>query len=106
MGMNHASSDRTNSSSRGPTQLPYPRVPTASSPVPYDLPPEPSYPTIKKKRKRADARQLEALNGMYARTAFPSPEERQQLARDLDMSARSVQIWLVHTFIYTTCINF
>ncbi|KAJ4483192.1 hypothetical protein J3R30DRAFT_3668554 [Lentinula aciculospora] len=50
-------------------------------------------PTIKKKRKRADANQLKVLNDTYARTAFPSTEERQALAKLLDMSARSVQIW-------------
>ena len=79
------------------------RAPTAPSPVLNDVPSETQEPTIKK-RKRADARQLEALNRMYARTAFPSTEERQQLARDLDMSARSVQIWLVHAFVYIRCI--
>jgi homeobox protein YOX1/YHP1 len=52
-------------------------------------------PTIKKKRKRADAAQLKILNETYARTAFPSTEERQALAKELDMSARSVQIWRV-----------
>ena len=106
--MSHASLDRTTPSSGGATQLPNVRVPTAPSPVPYNVPSESrtetTEPTIKKKRKRADARQLEALNGVYARTAFPSTEERQQLARDLDMSARSVQIWLAHTFLYTACI--
>ncbi|KAG8213711.1 hypothetical protein J3R82DRAFT_10411 [Butyriboletus roseoflavus] len=50
-------------------------------------------PVIKKKRKRADAAQLKVLNETYARTAFPSTEERAELARKLDMSARSVQIW-------------
>jgi hypothetical protein len=54
-------------------------------------------PTIKKKRKRADAAQLKVLNETYARTAFPSTEERAELAKKLDMSARSVQIWLVYT---------
>ena len=106
MAMSHVSYlDRTNPSSRNTTQLPYARVPvpTAPSPVPFDVPPEVSEPTIKKKRKRADARQLEALNRMYARTAFPSTEERQQLARDLDMSARSVQIWLALP-LFVTCI--
>ena len=103
MGMNHASLDPTTSSSRGPTQLPNACVPSAPSPVPHDVPSETAEPTIKK-RKRADARQLEALNGVYARTAFPSTEERQQLARDLDMSAGSVQNWLAHTFLYTTSI--
>ena len=80
------------------------RAPTAPSPVLNDVPSETQEPTIKKKRKRADARQLEALNRMYVRTAFPSTEERQQLARDLDMSARSVQIWLVNAFVYIRCI--
>lgn len=50
-------------------------------------------PVIKKKRKRADAAQLKVLNEVYARTAFPSTEERAELAKKLDMSARSVQIW-------------
>lgn len=52
-------------------------------------------PVLKKKRKRADAAQLKVLNDTYQRTAFPSTEERNELARMLDMSARSVQIWLV-----------
>ena len=106
MGMNHAYLDHTTSSSRGPTQLPNACVPISTSPVLHDVPTATAEPTIKKKRKRADARQLEALNGVYARTAFPSTEERQQLARDLDMSARSVQIWLAHAFLYPTYINF
>ena len=100
MEMNHASFERTASISRGPMQLPYAPVLTAPPPAPFDVPHETSDPTIKKKRKRADARQLEALNGVYTRTAFPSTEERQQLARDLDMSARSVQIWLAHAFVF------
>ena len=50
-------------------------------------------PPIKRKRKRADAAQLEVLNKTYNRTAFPSTEERIALAKMLDMSARSVQIW-------------
>jgi hypothetical protein len=103
MAMSHASLERNIPSSRLAPQLPYARGPPAPSPVPFDIPAETPEPTIKKKRKRADARQLEALNRMYARTAFPSTEERLQLAKDLDMSARSVQIWLAHTFIYTTC---
>lgn len=50
-------------------------------------------PVIKKKRKRADAGQLEVLNEVYNRTAFPSTEERAELAKKLDMTPRSVQIW-------------
>ena len=72
----------------------------------YDVPPGIHWqqPTIKKRRKRADARQLEVLNRMYALTAYPSTEERWQLARELDMSARRVEIWLAHAFVYITCI--
>ena len=81
------------------------RVLTASPLVLNDGSPANSKPPIKKKRKRADARQLEALNRMYAHTAFPSTEERQQLTRDLDMSPRSVQIWLVHAFVITCRIS-
>jgi homeobox protein YOX1/YHP1 len=53
--------------------------------------PEPSQ--VKKKRKRADAAQLKVLNEVYARTAFPSTEERHKLAEQLNMTQRSVQIW-------------
>ena len=104
MAMSNVSLDYANPMYRSSRPQPYARAPTAPSPVPYDLPPETQEPTIKKKRKRADARQLEALNRMYARTAFPSTEERQQLARDLDMSARSVQIWLAAFPVYISFI--
>ncbi|TFK54209.1 homeobox-domain-containing protein [Heliocybe sulcata] len=76
---------------------PYPPQARASIPAPANYLPEPETPvtesSIKKKRKRADAAQLKVLNDVYARTAFPSTEERQELAKKLDMSARSVQIW-------------
>ncbi len=52
-------------------------------------------PITKMKRKRADASQLKLLNETYSRTAFPSTEERIALAKLLDMSPRSVQIWCV-----------
>ena len=59
-------------------------------------------PTIKKTRKRADARQLEVLNSVYDRTAFPSTEERAAIAKELDMSARVVCKfgWLM-PFVYS-----
>ena len=100
--MTYASLDRNLPSSRAATPLPYSRhgAAPASSAVPYDIPAETPEPTIKKKRKRADARQLEALNWMYTRTAYPSTEERLQLAKELDMSAKSVRIWLAHIFVY------
>ncbi|KAH8828261.1 hypothetical protein DL96DRAFT_1602465 [Flagelloscypha sp. PMI_526] len=50
-------------------------------------------PIVKKKRRRADANQLRVLNATYERTAFPTTEERLALAHQLEMSARSVQIW-------------
>lgn len=61
--------------------------PSPQEPSPVD------YPNAKKKRKRADAAQLKVLNEVYARTAFPTTEERLELSKRLDMSARSVQIW-------------
>jgi len=92
--MGPASLERTVPSARNlPLPYPPPRVPPVMSPV---EPLQPEEPSIKKKRKRADARQLEVLNAVYARTAFPSTEERLKLANDLDMPPRSVQIWLAH----------
>ncbi|KAJ7497546.1 hypothetical protein FB451DRAFT_236477 [Mycena latifolia] len=64
-----------------------PPTPPLVSPISSDE------PAVKKKRKRADANQLRVLNETYARTAFPSTEERLALAKALDMSPRSVQIW-------------
>ena len=83
---------RTSSSysrNSGTSHVPQPR---AYTPPPIS-PVSPEEPTIKKKRKRADATQLKVLNDTYSRTAFPSTEERIALAKMLDMSARSVQIW-------------
>jgi hypothetical protein len=80
-------------------------VPTASSPVPYDVPPETSEATIKEKPECLDDRQLEALNSLYARTTFPSTDEHQQIERDVGMSTRSVQIWLVLPLIVTCIIS-
>lgn len=71
----------------------HPQVPSSCTPPPISPISNDDSPNIKKKRKRADAAQLKILNEVYARTAFPSTEERQQLAKTLDMSARSVQIW-------------
>jgi homeobox protein YOX1/YHP1 len=99
MPISHSSVDRTSHISRSGAPLPYARnAPEMPSPVDYGPPSDPSEPTIKKKRKRADARQLEVLNATYNRTAFPSTEERAALAKQLDMSARSVQIWSVYLF--------
>ena len=86
--------DRTPHMARPSAELPYARN-TAELALPVDYPSDPSEPTIKKKRKRADSRQLEVLNATYNRTACPSKEEHAALAEQLDMSARSVQIWSV-----------
>ena len=95
--MNHSSVERTMPSFRS-TQ-PYPRNVPPPSPVEDDLSARSEADSIiKKKRKRADAHQLAVLNETYERTAFPSTEERAALAKQLDMSPRSVQIWLVHPF--------
>ena len=72
---------------------------------PYSRHPPPSdissdHPPPKKKRKRADAEQLRVLNEVYARTAFPSTEERQELAIKLNMTPRSVQIWYASYFLH------
>lgn len=77
--------------------MPVPLPP--ESPVDHGLLDESAGPTIKKKRKREDACQLEVLNATYARTAFPTKEERAALVKELDMSARSVQTWLAHIFV-------
>jgi homeobox protein YOX1/YHP1 len=45
----------------------------------------PLEPTMKKKRKHADAHQLEVLKATYNSTAFPSTEERAALAKRLDL---------------------
>jgi len=78
--------------SRSGTSHVSPPPPRVYTPPPIS-PVSPEEPTIKKKRKRADAAQLKVLNETYNRTAFPSTEERIALAKMLDMSARSVQIW-------------
>ncbi|KAJ7217796.1 hypothetical protein GGX14DRAFT_598023, partial [Mycena pura] len=73
---------------------PHGHVPHPSPPTPPPISPiSGDEPAVKKKRKRADAGQLRVLNETYARTAFPSTEERLALAKMLDMSPRSVQIW-------------
>ena len=73
------------------TISPYGR--SAVSPYPQPVVTTEENMQVKKKRKRADAAQLEVLNEVYNRTAFPSTEERAELARKLDMTPRSVQIW-------------
>ncbi|OCF34440.1 hypothetical protein I316_03954 [Kwoniella heveanensis BCC8398] len=48
---------------------------------------------FKAPRKRADDIQLGILNEVFERTAYPSTDERDVLAKRLGMTSRSVQIW-------------
>jgi transcriptional regulator GlxA family with amidase domain len=48
---------------------------------------------VKPKRKRANARQLSILKQTFQQTPFPTSEVRKKLAKELGMTARSVQIW-------------
>lgn len=98
-GMGHSAVHGGMASSPESPVTPYDHGPSAMQ-LPAARPPTPSQqqaeqPLLKKKRKRADAHQLKVLNEVYARTAFPSTDERQELARKLDMTPRSVQIWCV-----------
>ncbi|WVQ77764.1 hypothetical protein IAR50_007454 [Cryptococcus sp. DSM 104548] len=52
-----------------------------------------SGPNFRSPRKRADDVQLQILSEVFQRTAYPSTEERDELARQLGMTSRSVQIW-------------
>ncbi|ORX74070.1 Homeodomain-like protein, partial [Linderina pennispora] len=49
--------------------------------------------SVKGKRKRASPQQLQILNKVFAETSFPSTETRNQLAQQLQMTPRTVQIW-------------
>ena len=100
MEMSIASLDCTIPGSRGTMHLPCAHVPTVPSPVLYDVLPKAPKSRVKKKRKRPDARQLNALNMMYARTRYPPTPEREQLARDINMHPRTVQVWLAHLCLH------
>ncbi|WWC73671.1 uncharacterized protein I206_107643 [Kwoniella pini CBS 10737] len=49
--------------------------------------------SFKAPRKRADDSQLAILSDIFEKTAYPSTDERDELARKLGMTSRSVQIW-------------
>ena len=104
MAMFNAFLNRSIPSSQGTAQLPYTTVPTAPSPVFYNVRPETPVPAITKKRKRKDPRQLKELNRVFARTKYPTTEVRRQLATDLGLSPRCVQVWLAHISLYAASI--
>jgi hypothetical protein len=49
--------------------------------------------SLKPKRRRATAAQLQVLQSVLEKTFFPSTELRNQLAKQLGMTPRAVQIW-------------
>ena len=102
MAMFNAFLNRSTPNSQGTAQ-PHTGVPTAPSPVPYNVQPETPDPATKK-RRRKDPRQLEELHKVFALNIFPNTETRRQLARDLDLSPRCVQIWWAYIFLFTACI--
>jgi hypothetical protein len=55
--------------------------------------------------RSADDVQLAVLNEAFDRSAYPSTEEREGLARRLGMTSRSVQIWVsgIHTYDKAQC---
>ncbi|KAE8541700.1 hypothetical protein D1P53_001871 [Cryptococcus gattii VGV] len=52
-----------------------------------------AFSNIKSPRKRANDVQLAALSDAFRRTHYPSTKERHELAMQLGMTSRSVQIW-------------
>lgn len=96
-----------------PLHIPFPAIhPTASKCIPA----APSYPKIYEKNGgigsdmllmndlllltwlTADDEQLGLLNEVFERTAYPTTAEREELARRLGMTSRSVQIWVCPSF--------
>ncbi|KAG5365420.1 Homeobox protein [Yarrowia sp. C11] len=63
-------------------------APTAYPPVPQAVPQTP-----KPKRRRATSYQVARLNEVFEQTFFPSSEQRLDLAKELNMTPRIVQIW-------------
>lgn len=76
-------------------------LPTLPTKLPHNS--KPSVEPPRKKRKRENVEQSKVLNEKFQQTAFPSTEERIELANQLGMSARSVQTWCVFTLVYPLC---
>jgi hypothetical protein len=51
------------------------------------------FSSVKAKRKRASASQIKILQNIFESTAFPSTVLRENLAYELGMTPRAVQIW-------------
>ena len=86
-------------SSRISRAEPSPYSPTGSQLAPYPgSHPSQPFTETKPKRRRANADQLSLLNDTYARTMFPTTEERTEIGRRINMTPRQVQIWYVTMF--------
>ena len=48
---------------------------------------------VKPKRKRATVDQINRLNQVFDQTFFPTSDQRLDLAQELGMTPRTVQIW-------------
>lgn len=64
-------------------------LPVSQAPVQY----EQSHRMVKPKRKRATADQINRLNQVFEQTFFPTSDQRMDLAQELGMTPRTVQIW-------------
>lgn len=51
--------------------------------------------SVKPKRKPVNSTQLRALNEVYAKTAYPSAQQRAELAERLSLPAKRVHTWRV-----------
>ncbi|KAG9100763.1 hypothetical protein FRC06_003761 [Ceratobasidium sp. 370] len=78
---------------------PHPTVSSQASTPRTSHSPEVSTET-KPKRRRANATQLQLLNETYARTMFPTTDERAEIARRINMTPRQVQIWYAQLVLH------
>ncbi|KAF5101891.1 hypothetical protein D0Z03_000510 [Geotrichum reessii] len=75
-----------------PQQLHHPQQQPNSS-LPLSPASSPESRGIKPKRKRATADQINRLNQVFEQTFFPTSDQRMDLAQELGMTPRTVQIW-------------
>ena len=103
-----ASLDSTNWNSQGNTQLTYIRDPSTLSPVPipYGVPPVTSGPSINN-RERTEVGQIKAPDTVDDCTSSSATEEaseeRSELGYGVRLKLGGLELWLVQTFVFTTC---
>ncbi|KAI9230824.1 MAG: hypothetical protein DHS80DRAFT_21063 [Piptocephalis tieghemiana] len=76
----------------GPSSSSSPSPSSSSSPS-IPIPPSSPHSSSRPRRRRANPQQLAILNQVFTHTFFPTSELRDQLALELGMSSRTVQIW-------------